>query len=111
MSCLCLIRYQLDPAKLDDFRQHAENLIAPVSRCGGRLLGFHVPLEGTNDVAWAMVMTDGLADYEAYRARLANDPRARADAAWMKSRKVILREERNFVEVVDGAFDVPPIPA
>jgi len=103
---ICLIRYQLDPFKIADFNRHAENLISPVARCGGQLLGFYLPHEGTNDIAWAMVMVDGLAAYEAYRARLANDPQAHEDAAWMKSHEVILREERNFVEVVDGTFNL-----
>ena len=90
------------------FRGHAENLIAPVARCGGRLLGFYLPHEGTNDVAWAQLGIDSLADYEAYRARLRDDPEARADAAWMQDNRVILREERNFVEFVGGTFGILP---
>jgi NIPSNAP len=104
---ICLIRYQLNPFKLDHFRKHAENLIVPVARCRGQLLGFYLPHEGTNDVAWAIVIVNSLADYEAYRARLANDADARDDAAWMKGEQAILREERNFVQVVEGTFNIP----
>jgi hypothetical protein len=105
---ICLIRYQIDPFKKAEFRKHAENLIGPVPRCGGQLAGFYMPHEGTNDVAWALLMIDSIAAYEAYRLRLSKDPEAMADAAWMQSQKVILREERNFVLVVDGTFNRPP---
>jgi hypothetical protein len=110
MKLLLVIRYQIDPFKREAFKRHAEYLIAPVPRCGGRLLGFYMPHEGTNDVAWALLGIDILADYEAYRARLKDDPDARADAAWMQENRVILREERNFVALVEGTFDIPPAP-
>lgn len=113
MKIMCVIRYQIDPFKREDFKKHAENLIAPVPRCGGHLLGFFTPHEGTNDVCWALLLCDSLAEYEAYRDRLKNDPDVRADAAWIYDNRVILREERNFVELVDGTFnlgsDVQPL--
>ena len=72
------------------------------------LVGFFLPYEGTNDVAWALVVVDSLAAYETYRARLKADPEAIADAAMMQRKRIILREERNLVEVVDGTFNLPP---
>jgi hypothetical protein len=108
MKLVCIIRYQIDPYQQENFKKHAENLIRAVPRCGGHLVGFFMPHEGTNDIAWAMVMVDSLAAYEAYRVRLKSDPEAIEDAAWMQSSHVILREERNFVKVVDGTFNIPP---
>jgi hypothetical protein len=105
---VCLIRYRIDPFRAEDFRTHAENLIQPVARCGAHLAGFYMPHEGTNDVASAMVALDSLAAYEAYRIRLKADTDAIADANWMRDRRVILREERNFVKTVDGTFNIPP---
>ncbi len=104
----CLIRYQIDPFKKEEFLRHAENLIRPVPRSGGHLVGFFVPHEGTNNVAWAMVTIESLTDYEAYRIRLKADPDAIDDAARMHDNRVILREERNFVRVVEGTFNRPP---
>jgi hypothetical protein len=37
---------------------------------------------------------------------LKTDPEAKEDAAWMQSKRMILREERNFVELVDGTFNI-----
>ena len=59
-------------------------------------------------MAWALVVVDSLAAYETYRARLKSDPEAIADAAMMQKNRIILREERNFVEVADGTFNILP---
>jgi hypothetical protein len=108
MTITCLIRYQIDPFQRDGFKKHAENLISIIPRCGGHLIGYFLPHEGTNDVAWGLIAFDSLASYETYRARLKKDPEAIADAAMMQTKRIILREERNFVEVVDGTFNLLP---
>ena len=106
MKLICVIRYQIDPFRREDFRKHADNLISIIPRCGGHLVGYFLPYEGTNDVAWGLIGFDSLAAYEAYRVRLTKDQEARDDAAWMHAKRMILREERNFVEMVDGTFNI-----
>ena len=54
-----------------------------------------------------LIAFDNLASYEAYRARLRTDPEARANFEMAQTKRIILREERNFVEVVDGTFELP----
>ena len=71
-------------------------------------MGYFLPHEGTNDVAWGLIAFDSLASYEAYRARLKAHPEARENFAMADTRRLILREERTFVEVVDGTFAVAP---
>ncbi len=39
--------------------------------------------------------------------RLKADPEARENLAMAQSKRFILREERNFVEVVDGTLGIP----
>jgi hypothetical protein len=58
-------------------------------------------------VGWGLIAFDSLASYETYRARLRSDPEARDNFAMAQSKRLILREERNFVEVVDGTFALP----
>lgn len=111
MTILCVIRYQIDPFQRDGFKKHAENLITIIPRSGGHLVGYFLPHEGTNDVAWGLIAFDSLVCYEAYRTRLKTDPEAIADAAMMQTKRIILREERNFVELVDGTFNLPSTPA
>lgn len=102
MTTTCLIRYQIDPFQREAFKEYAENWGRIIPRCGGRLLGYFLPLEGTNDIAWALIGFDSLASYETYRARLRSDPDGRANFEMAQAKRFILREERNFVEAVEG---------
>jgi hypothetical protein len=104
MLVTCIIRYQIDPFQKEAFRKYAENWGRIIPRCGGRLLGYFLPWEGTNDIAWGIIGFESLAAYEAYRARLRSDPEARENFAMAESLRLILREERNFVEAVDGTL-------
>jgi hypothetical protein len=106
MTITCFIRYQIDPFQRDEFKQYAENWGRIIPRCGGHLVGYFLPYEGTNDVAWGLISFASLASYEVYRARLRTDPEARANFAMAQSKRFILREERNFVELVDGTFNL-----
>jgi hypothetical protein len=107
MTITCFIRYQIDPFQRDEFKKYAENWGRIIPRCGGHLIGYFLPHEGTNDVAWGLISFDSLASYEAYRARLRSAPEARENFAMAESKRLILREERNFVEVVDGTLGLP----
>ena len=96
----CFIRYQIDPFQREDFRNYAAAWGCIIPRCGGRLIGYFLPHEGTNDIAWGLIGFDSLAAYEAYRARLKSDPEARENFGMALSKRLILREERTFLEVV-----------
>ena len=100
----CIIRYQIDPFQRDEFKTYAENWGRIIPRCGGHLVGYFLPHEGTNDVAWGLIAFDSLAAYETYRARLRLDSEALENFALAQSKRIILREERNFVQVVEGTF-------
>jgi hypothetical protein len=104
MTLTCVIRYQIDPFQREAFQKYAENWGRIIPRCGGHLVGYFLPYEGTNDVAWGLIAFDSLSAYEAYRARLRSDADARDNFSMAQSKRLILREERNFVEVVDGTF-------
>jgi hypothetical protein len=107
LKIVCIIRYQVDPFQREAFKQYAENWGRIIPRCGGHLVGYFLPHEGTNDVGWGLIAFDRLAAYEAYRARLKTDSDAQANFALAEEKRFILREERNFVEVVDGTFELP----
>lgn len=104
----CIIRYQIDPFQRDDFKTYAENWGRIIPRCGGHLIGYFLPHEGTNDVAWGLIAFDSLAAYETYRARLRSDAEAMDNFAMAQSKRIILREERNFVQLVEGTLALPP---
>ena len=57
----CFIRYQIDPFQREAFREYASEWGRIIPRCGGRLLGYFLPHEGTNDIAWGLIGFDSLA--------------------------------------------------
>lgn len=103
----CIIRYQIDPFQREVFKTYAENWGRIIPRCGGHLVGYFLPHEGTNDVAWGLIAFDSLAAYEIYRARLRSDSEALENFTLAQSKRIILREERNFVQVVEGTVALP----
>jgi hypothetical protein len=107
MTITCFIRYEIDPFQRDAFQEYAAKWARVIPRCGGHLVGYFLPHEGTNSVAWGLIAFDSLASYEAYRARLREDPEARANFALAQEKRFILREERTFLEVVGGTFGIP----
>jgi hypothetical protein len=107
MTITCFIWYQIDPFQKDEFRKYAENWGRIIPRCGGHLIGYFLPHEGTNDVAWGLIAFESLTAYEAYRVRLRSDKEAVENFTMAQSKRLILREERNFVQVVDGTFGLP----
>ena len=107
MTITCFIRYQIDPFQREAFRQYAQNWGRIIPRCGGQLVGYFLPHEGTNDVAWGLISFDSLASYEEYRARLRSDKEAVENFTMAQNKRLILREERTFVEVVEGTYGLP----
>lgn len=104
MAITCFIRYEIDPFQREAFKEYCENWGRIIPRCGGNLVGYFLPLEGSNYEAWGLIAFDSLAAYETYRARLKSDPEGRANFMLAQEKRFIVREERTFTEIVDGAF-------
>lgn len=102
MSLLCCIRYRIDPFQREKFEAYAREWLRVIPACGGRLAGYFMPHEGTNDIALGLIEFDSLADYEAYRARLKADPAGRANFEFAEENQLIIREERSFLRRVEA---------
>ena len=100
MSIVCQIQYTIDPHKIVQFAQYAHNWSAIIPHCGGRLIGYFLPHEGINNMAYALIGFDSLAEYEVYRARLKKDGAGAANLAFAQDEKFILAEVRNFLQPV-----------
>jgi hypothetical protein len=109
MTLTCFIRYEIDPFKRDLFRTYCEQWGRIIPRCGGHLVGYFLPHEGTNDEAWGLIAFASLAAYETYRSRLKDDTEARANFAFAASARFIVREQRSFTEVVDSTFGIDAV--
>lgn len=103
MTVTCCIRYVIDPYKRDQFEAYARNWLTIIPACGGELIGYFMPHEGTNTVALAMIAFDSLAAYEAYRAQLMHTEQGRANFDFAQRERFILSEERSFLRPVTAA--------
>jgi hypothetical protein len=109
MTITVFIRYEIDPFQRAAFKEYAQNWGRIIPKCGGDLLGYFLPHEGTNDIAWGLISFASLADYEAYRTRLKADPEGRANFAFAQEKRLILREQRTFLESVEGTLHRPAL--
>ena len=100
MAVTVFIRYQLDPFKRTHFEEYSKRWLSIIPRCGGDLIGYFLPHEGTNNIALALISFDSLAAYEIYRARLRADADGMANFRFAEEGRVILSEERTFLRGV-----------
>ena len=101
MTITVFIRYRLDPYKRDGFEAYARNWLTIIPKCGGDLVGYWMPHEGTDNIAYALISFPSLAAYEAYRARLKSDHEGMANFAFAQKERFILSEERTFLRQVE----------
>jgi hypothetical protein len=100
MTLVCCIRYVIDPFQRDAFEDYARQWKTIIPACGGDLIGYFLPHEGTNNVALALIGFESLAAYEAYRAGLKADPAGKANFEMAQEKRFILSEERTFLSMV-----------
>ena len=101
MTVTCCIRYVLDPYKRVAFEAYAKAWAAIIPACGGDLVGYFLPHEGTDNIALALISFPSLAAYERYRTRLLTDEQGRANFAFAQRERFILSEERSFLRKVE----------
>lgn len=106
MTITCFIRYEIDPFQKDAFATYAANWGRIIPRCGGHLVGYYLPEEGTNYEAWGIISFEDLAAYESYRTRIKADAEGARNFARAQEMRFIRREERNFVRGVPGTLNL-----
>jgi len=102
VTITCFIRYTIDPFQLARFEDYARNWTTIIPACGGDLIGYFLPHEGTNNIAFALISFKSLAAYETYRARLKADAASQANFALAQTKRFILSEERTFLTKVEA---------
>lgn len=102
MTITCFIRYEIDPFQKEAFVDYARNWGQAIPRNGADLIGYFAPHEGSATTAYGVYNIESLAAYEAYRARLAEDPLGRENYAMARKKQFILREDRIFLKLASG---------
>ena len=98
----CVIRYHIDPTKKEQIEQYARNWGQAIPRCGADLVGYYAPHEGSSTLAYGIYNIPSLAEYEAYRTRLANDPLGMENYEFAMKEKFLLREDRTFLKLASA---------
>ncbi|MES2055083.1 MAG: NIPSNAP family protein [Pseudomonadota bacterium] len=98
----CFIRYELDPYKIRQFEEYARNWGEAIPRCGADLIGYFAPHEGSATTAYGVYAIEDLAAYEAYRARLRDDPLGRENYEFSQREQFIQREDRLFLRLASA---------
>jgi hypothetical protein len=98
----CFIRYHIDPTKKHLFEQYARNWGEAIPRNGADLVGYFAPHEGSSTLAYGVYHIKSLADYEAYRQRLMQDPLGKENYEFAQREKFLLREDRTFLKLASA---------
>ena len=102
MAITVFIRYQIDPFQRNAFEEYARRWLTIIPACGGDVVGYWMPSEGTNNIAFGLISFESLAAYETYRARLRADKDGMTNFAFAEDRQLILAEERTFLRPVSA---------
>lgn len=97
----CIIRYEIEPTQRADFATYSRNWGTAIPRCGADLRGYFAPHEGSSTTAYGIYDIPDLAAYEAYRARLADDPLGKENYEFAQERRFIRSEDRLWLMRVD----------
>lgn len=73
-----------------------------IPRCGADLIGYYAPQEGSTTLAYGIYNVESLAEYEAYRKRLAQDPLGRENYEFAQKERFLLREDRTWLRHVSA---------
>lgn len=102
------IEYEINPYQYEAFEQYAENWGNIIPACGGELLGYFLPHEGTNNIAYGIIGFASLAAYESYRERLKANISGSENFEFAQEKQFILSEKRTFLTAAKGTVRVAP---
>jgi len=100
MTITVFIRYQIDPFQREGFEAYTRRWLKVIPRCSGKVVGYWMPHEGTDNIAYGLISFESLATYEAYRTRLKADIEGAANFALAQKDRFIVREERSFLRQI-----------
>jgi hypothetical protein len=96
------LRYTIDPNKLNAFAAYTAAEQIPIRESVGNIIGYFLPTDfaGPTNEAFGLIDFPSLAEYEAYRAKLADHPQHKLNVVNLESSGALLRIERSFIRRV-----------
>lgn len=101
----CFLKYTIDPRKVYEFEQYGKMWIDLVNAMGGLHHGYLLPHEGPNNIGYASFSFPSLAEYEAYRAKIPNDPACQKAMNYVRETGCVLSFERSFMKPVFNGME------
>ena len=98
----CHIRYEIDPAKINDFERFAGRWMDLVQRSGGVHHGYFLPAEGASDIAYALF------SFPTWRATSSIDRCSGVDPDFVEADRI--RDESSCVRRYERTFLRPLLP-
>src|SRR5215831_8622335 len=93
----CFIRYQLDPNKLDEFREYARSWISLIRKYGGTHHGCFIPGREYDSLPSAAFSFPSIEAYDRYRLAVSDDEACKAATARFNETQCFCRYERTFL--------------
>jgi hypothetical protein len=97
------LRYTFDPNKISDVKAYAEAELRPITESGGKILGYFLPTDfaGATNHAYGLIDFPSLAEYEVYRAKLAEHPLHKKYAEALQRSGALMSIERSIIQRVE----------
>lgn len=97
------LKYTLDLNKLEDFAAYATSEQIPIQESGGKILGYFLATDfaGATNAAYGLIDFASLADYEIYRAKLAEHPLHKKFAGELQRSGALISVERSLIQRVE----------
>lgn len=97
------LRYTIDPNKLSDVATYVADEQIPIRESGGKILGYFMPTDfaGATNEAFGLIDFPSLAEYEVYRAKLAEHPLHKKYVVGVQSSGALLSIQRSLVQRVE----------
>src|SRR5262249_60767362 len=86
MTVTVFIRYRLDPFQRDAFEEYARRWLTIIPKCGGDVVGYWVPPEGTDHTAYGLISFDSPPAPKNYPTPLQADPPGAATVRLVQQR-------------------------
>ena len=106
MTITVFIRYRLDPFQVDAFERYAQRWLETIPRCGGKLVGYWLPHEGTNDIAYGLISFENLAACERLPRTAAGGSRGRCELPFCGRRTLHPRRATDILAPRDAVIAV-----
>jgi hypothetical protein len=93
------LQYTIAANKLDDFAAYASAEQIPIRESGGQIVGYFLPTDfaGATNQAHGLIDFASLAEYEIYRAKLAEHPLHKRNLAELQKSGCLLATQRSLL--------------